>query len=112
MMGPESEAFYSCSVESSWGRYGALLPVIMPRYLAGVAKDAARLDHPALVRVEGLEPREDAEQRRLAGAVGADHADLGAVQEREGDVVEDDLVTVGLAHVPQGEHIVRHGPRA
>jgi predicted Zn-dependent protease len=24
--GPESEAFYSCSVESSWGRYGALLP--------------------------------------------------------------------------------------
>ena len=24
--GPESEAFYSCAVESSWGRYGALLP--------------------------------------------------------------------------------------
>lgn len=30
-------------------RYGALLPVIMPRYLAGVADDAARLDKPELL---------------------------------------------------------------
>jgi amidase len=32
--------------------YGQLLPDIMPRYLAGVADDAAKLDHP-----ERLEPR-------------------------------------------------------
>ena len=38
-------------------RYGALLPVIMPRYLAGVADDAARLDNP-----EQLEQR----SRRMA----------------------------------------------
>jgi amidase len=30
-------------------RYGALLPVIMPRYLAGVASDAARVDNPDLL---------------------------------------------------------------
>jgi amidase len=30
-------------------RYGQLLPVIMPRYLGGVADDAARLDHPELL---------------------------------------------------------------
>ena len=59
-----------------------------------------------------LEPGHDLEQRRLARAVGPDHADLRAVQEREGDVVEDDLVTVGLAHVAQGEHIFRHDRRA
>jgi amidase len=29
--------------------YGALLPVIMPRYLGGVAEDAARLDNPDLL---------------------------------------------------------------
>jgi amidase len=38
-------------------RYGQLLPDIMPRYLAGVAQDAGRLDHP-----ERLEPR----SRRMA----------------------------------------------
>ncbi|MGH2925341.1 MAG: amidase [Solirubrobacterales bacterium] len=37
--------------------YGQLLPDIMPRYLSGVAKDAANLDHP-----ERLEPR----SRRMA----------------------------------------------
>src|SRR2546423_474571 len=40
-------------------RYGMLLPVIMPRYLGGVAEDAARLDHP-----EQLEKR----TRRMARA--------------------------------------------
>ncbi|MEA2423169.1 MAG: amidase, partial [Thermoleophilaceae bacterium] len=40
-------------------RYGAMLPVIMPRYLAGVADDAARLDDPDL-----LEPR----SKRMAWA--------------------------------------------
>ena len=55
-----------------------------------------------------LEPRHDLEQRRLAGAVGSDDADLGAVQERQRDVVEHDLVAVGLAHVAQGEDVVSH----
>jgi amidase len=40
-------------------RYGMLLPVIMPRYLGGVAEDAARLGRP-----EELEKR----TRRMAGA--------------------------------------------
>ena len=64
-------------------------------------------DRVAVVGV--VEPRHDLEERRLAGAVGADDADLRSVQEREGDVVEHDLVAVGLAHVAQGEDIVRHG---
>ena len=38
--------------------YGQLLPDIMPRYLAGIADDAAKLDHP-----KRLEPR----SRRMAG---------------------------------------------
>ena len=65
-------------------------------------------DRVAVVGV--VEPRHDLEQRRLPGAVRADDADLRAVQERESHVVEDDLVAVGLAHVAQGEHIIRHAP--
>ena len=67
-------------------------------------------DRVAVVGV--LEPRHDLEQGRLAGAVGSDDADLGAVQERQGDVVEDDLVAVGLAHVAQREDILSHGRQA
>jgi hypothetical protein len=59
--------------------------------------------------VGAVEARHDLEERRLSGAVGTDHADLRPVQEREGHVVEDDLVAMGLAHVAQGEHIFRHG---
>ena len=58
-----------------------------------------------------VEPRHDLEQRGLARAVGSDDTDLGAVEEREGDVVEDDLVTVGLAHVAQREDVVSHGTK-
>ena len=63
-------------------------------------------DRVAVVGV--LEPRHDLEQRRLAGAVGPDDADLGAVQERQRDVVEDHLVAVRLPHVAQGEDVVSH----
>jgi hypothetical protein len=59
-----------------------------------------------------LEPRHDPQQRRLAGAVGTDDTDLGAVQERQRDVVEHHLVTVGLAHVAQREYVLRHESRA
>ena len=65
-------------------------------------------DRVAVVGV--VEPRHDLEQGGLAGAVGSDDADLGAVEEREGDVVEDDLVTVGLAHVAQREDVLSHAP--
>ena len=63
-------------------------------------------DRVAVVGV--VELRHDLEQRGLARAVGSDDADLGAVEEREGDVVEDDLVTVGLAHIAQCEDVLSH----
>ena len=66
-------------------------------------------DRVAVVGV--LEARHDLEQGRLAGAVGTDDADLGAVQERQGHVVEDHLVAVGLAHVAQCEDVLSHDPR-
>ena len=64
-------------------------------------------DRVAVVGV--VEPGHDLQQRRLARAVGADDTDLGAVQERQGHVVEDDLVAMGLAHVAQGEDVLSHG---
>lgn len=46
-------------------KYGQLLPDIMPRYLAGVADDAAPLEHPD--RLEGRSRRMAAAGRRLHG---------------------------------------------
>src|SRR5690349_4114417 len=51
----------------------------------------------AVVRL--LQAGHDLQQRRLAGAVRPDHADLGAVQERQRHVVEDHLVTVRFADI-------------
>jgi amidase len=45
--------------------YGQLLPVIMPRYLAGVADDAVKLDHPD--RLERRSRRMAAAGRRVHG---------------------------------------------
>ena len=45
-----------------------------------------------------FEPGHDLEQGRLARAVRPDDADLGAVEEGQGDVVEDDFVAVCFAH--------------
>ncbi len=45
-----------------------------------------------------LDARHHPQQRRLAGAVRPEHADLRPGQERERDVVQDDLVAVRLAH--------------
>ena len=50
----------------------------------------------------------DLEHGGLAGAVRADDADLGAGQERQGDVVEDDLVAVRLAHLVHGVDVLSH----
>src|SRR5690606_3206905 len=60
----------------------------------------ARLD-PCLAVVRLLEAGHDLQQRGLARAVGADDADPGADVERPADVVEHQLVTVRLAHVPE-----------
>jgi hypothetical protein len=64
------------------------------------------LDGVAVVGV--LQPRHDLEQRRLASAVGPDDADLGTVQERQGDVVEHELLAKLLANVAEGEYVVGH----
>ena len=50
----------------------------------------------------------DLEDGGLAGTVGADHADLGSGKEGHGDVVEDDLVTVGLARLDHLVDVLSH----
>ena len=47
----------------------------------------------------GVEAREDLEQRRLAGAVGADHAYVRTIEEGEVDVLEDRLGPLLLGDV-------------
>ena len=55
-----------------------------------------------------LEAGHDLEQRGLAGAVGAHHADLGAGEDAHRDVVQDDLVVDGLAGADQLVHELCH----
>ena len=55
-----------------------------------------------------LQTRHDLQDGGLARTVRADHADLRARQEREGHVVEDDLVAVGLPRLAQGVDELRH----
>ena len=55
-----------------------------------------------LAVARGVQPGHDLQDRRLAGAVRADDADLGAREERHGDVIEDDLVAHGLAGLLHG----------
>ena len=54
----------------------------------------------------------DLEERGLARAVGADHADLGSRQEGQRHVVEDDLVAVRLACLAEGVDELGHRARA
>ena len=51
----------------------------------------------------GVEAGHDAQQRGLAHAVGAHHADFRAGQEAQGHVVEDDSIAVGLARL---DHLI------
>ena len=51
--------------------------------------DARAVRHPRLAREVVIEPGHDAQQRRLAGAVDPEHADLGARQKRQRDVLQD-----------------------
>jgi hypothetical protein len=53
----------------------------------------------------------DAQQARLAGAVQAQHADLGAGEERKGDVLQDDALGGNhLPHAVHRVHVLRHSP--
>ena len=61
-----------------------------------------------LAVVERDRAGEDAEQRRLAGAVAADEADALAVLQRERGAVEERQVAVGELGVGEGEE--GHGP--
>ena len=56
-----------------------------------------------------LETGHDLEQRGLARAVGAHHADLGAGVHAYRDVVQDDLVVHGLAGAVEHVDELRHG---
>ena len=71
--------------------------------------DAGVLGQHDVTVVGGLDPGHQLEQRRLTGAVGSDHADLGAGIEGQGDVVQHDLVTKGLADVVHRVDELRHG---
>ena len=102
------------AVELALDLVDGLLDVVQHR--PALAERGLLLQHPdgragveERVAVVGVvEPGHDLQQRRLARAVGSDDADLGTVEEREGDVVENDLVTVGLAHVAQCEDVLSH----
>ena len=50
----------------------------------------------------------DLEDGGLASTVRADHADLGSGEEGHGDVVKDDLVTVGLARLDHLVDVLSH----
>ena len=64
-----------------------------------------------LAVILGVHPGDDAQQRRLARPVQTEHADLGAVVEGEGDILEDGLALVGLGHARHGEDdlLAAHG---
>ncbi len=78
------------------------------RLLRQVA-DAGALGGPSLAGKLGVEAGHDAQQRRLAGAVDAEHADLGIGIERQVDVLQD----LAVARIGLGEplHMVDELPR-
>ena len=65
--------------------------------------------HVCLTVARLLDAGHDAQHARLARAVRPDDADLGAGQERQGDVVEDDLLAVRLAGFSEDVNEFGHG---
>jgi hypothetical protein len=65
------------------------------RLLLEVA-DARALGHPALAGELRVDAGHDAQQRRFAGAVDPEHADLGVGVERQVDVLEHLAGRIGL----------------
>ena len=78
------------------------LGVVELRLLREVA-DLGALRHLHRAHEVGVESGEDLEEGRLAGAVGADDADVRAVEEREVDVLEDGLGPLLLGDVHEAE---------
>ena len=99
------------------GRRHALLDVaedglrrIEPRLLREIA-DPDAVGRARLAQEVRVDAGHDAEQRRLAGAVRPEHADLGAGEEREIDAAEDlALGRDDLPEIAHGEDVLgRHG---
>ena len=74
------------------------LGIIQRRLLLEDAHRGARIQE-GLAVGRLVHPGHDLQNRRLAGTVRADNADLGARVKGHGDVIQNDLVTDGLAHV-------------
>ncbi len=77
--------------------------LLVQRRLLQQDADAVARGQPGLAVGGLVNARHDLQDRGLAGAVGADHADLGSREESHGDVIQDDLVTVRLARL---DHLV------
>ena len=96
----------------------ALLDVLKYRLARGerrfLQQDADRglLGQLRVAVVDGLDARHHLEQGRLAGAVGADDADLRVRIERQRDVVENQLLADRLADVVHGVDELSHFRRA
>ena len=80
-------------------------------WLLGQVADAEAGGEAGLARVAVVEAGHDLQQRRLAGAVRAEHADLGAGIERQRDVLQHRLVgrVVPSELVGLVDEFVRHG---
>jgi len=59
----------------------------------------------ALAHELGVETCQNFQQRRLARAVGADHADVRAVKEGEIDILKDGLLLVLFGNVDEREYV-------
>ena len=98
------------AVENGLGSGHALLDVLLHRLLGVelrlLVKEADRdaVGGKRLADERRVFARHDPEQRALARAVEAEHADLGAGEEREPDVLED--LGVGRMHLPEPLHRV------
>ncbi len=79
------------------------LALVEMRLLLEVA-DAGALGDPALAVKFGVDAGHDAQQRRLAGAVDAEHADLGVRVERQMDVIQHLLA--GRIGLGQALHVI------
>ena len=76
------------------------------------ANRVARRESKFAVEV-GIDAGHDLEQRRLASAVGAEHADLGAVHERQCDVFDE--IPIGWNELPDLVHchdVISHRQKA
>ena len=88
---------------------GHVLGLVEDRLLRQIA-DADAVGRPGFADELGLLARHDAKQRRLAGAVDADHADLGAGQEGERHVLQDLLAArIGLGQLVHDIDVLGRG---